>query len=174
MAKVRMMKIAFLDRDGTIISDYPDAVWPTIKAPKFLPGAIDALAALRHKGYEIIIVTNQYLIGEGLIAQAQYDTFSASMLQVLATHGIQVLDIFYCPHRRDSGCACLKPKPGMIEAALTRHPRIDLRQSFLAGDSPCDVELAEGIGVRAFSIDFESGRSGVTKVARLSDVVAFV
>jgi D-glycero-D-manno-heptose 1,7-bisphosphate phosphatase len=171
---MRMMKVAFLDRDGTIVSDYPDDFWHTVREPEFLPGAIEALAALRHKGYQIIIVSNQYLIDEGLITQEQYDTFSARMLKVLATHGIQVLDIFYCPHRRDSGYACMKPKPGMIEAALTRHPSIDLSQSFLAGDSPCDVELAERIGLRAFSIGFESGRSGVTKVAWLSDVVAFV
>jgi D-glycero-D-manno-heptose 1,7-bisphosphate phosphatase len=171
---MQMMKVAFLDRDETIVSDYPDDFWHTVREPEFLPGAIEALAALRHKGYQIIIVSTQYLIDEGLITQEQHDSFSASMLQVLATHGIQVLDILYCPHRRDSRCACMKPKPGMIEAALARHPGIDLSQSFLAGDSPCDVELAERIGLRAFSIGFEAGCSSVTKVARLSDVVAFV
>ncbi len=168
------MKIAFLDRDGTIVSEYPDEVWPTISVPEFLPGAIEALTAFRRKGYEIIIVTNQYLIGEGLITPQQYDLFTARMLDALSKHDIQVLDIFYCPHRRDSGCACLKPKPGMIEAALKRHPSINLSHSFLAGDSPCDVELAEQVGLRAFSIGFESGLGGVTKVASLRDVVPFV
>jgi D-glycero-D-manno-heptose 1,7-bisphosphate phosphatase len=94
---MQMMKVAFLDRDGTIVSDYPDEFWHQVREPAFLPGAIEALAALRHKGYQIIIVSNQYLIGEGLITQEQYDTLSASMLQVLATHGIQVLDIFLLP-----------------------------------------------------------------------------
>jgi D-glycero-D-manno-heptose 1,7-bisphosphate phosphatase len=168
------MKIAFLDRDGTIVSEYPDEVWPSISVPEFLPGAIEALTAFRQKGYEIIIVTNQYLIGEGHITREQYDLFTARMLETLTKHGVQALDIFYCPHRRDSGCACMKPKPGMIEAALTRHPSINLSQSFLAGDSPCDVELAERMGLRAFSIGFESGRAGVTKVASLRDVVPFV
>jgi D-glycero-D-manno-heptose 1,7-bisphosphate phosphatase len=168
------MKIAFLDRDGTIVSEYPDEVWPSISVPEFLPGAIEALIAFQRKGYEIIIATNQYLIGEGLITQEQYDLFTAKMLEVLNRHDIQVLDIFYCPHRRDSDCACMKPKPGMIEAALARHPSINLSQSFLVGDSPCDVELAERMGLRAFSIGFESGRDGVTKVASLRDVVPFV
>lgn len=168
------MKIAFLDRNGTIVSEYPDEVWPGISVPEFLPGAIEALTAFRRKAYEIIIVTNQYLIGEGLITQGQYNVFTARMLEVLSKHGIQVLDIFYCPHRRDSGCACLKPKPGMIETALRRHPSINLSQSFLVGDSPCDVELAERMGLRAFSIGFESELAGVTKVASLKDVVPFV
>jgi D-glycero-D-manno-heptose 1,7-bisphosphate phosphatase len=168
------MKIAFLDRDGTIVSEYPDDIWPTVSVPEFLPGAIEALTAFQRKAYEIIIVTNQYLIGEGLLTQKQYDSFTAKMMEVLHKHGIQLLDIFYCPHRRDSGCACMKPKPGMIEAALARHPSINLSQSFLVGDSPCDVELAQRMGLRAFSIGFESGGDGVTKVASLRDVVPFV
>jgi D-glycero-D-manno-heptose 1,7-bisphosphate phosphatase len=168
------MKIAFLDRDGTIVSEYPDEVWPSVSVPEFLPGAIEALTAFERKGYEIIIVTNQYLIGEGLITQEQYDLFTGRMMEVLNRHGIRVLEIFYCPHRRDSGCACLKPKPGMIEAALKRHPNINLSQSFLVGDSPCDIELAERMGLRAFSIGFESGLAGVTNVASLRDVVPLV
>jgi D-glycero-D-manno-heptose 1,7-bisphosphate phosphatase len=168
------MKSAFLDRDGTIVSDYPDNIWPSISTPEFLPGAIEALAAFQRKGYQLIIVTNQYLIGEGLISQAQYDAFSANMLEVLATRGVRILDIFHCPHRRDQGCACMKPRPGLVQAALAKYPGIDLHQGFLAGDSPSDIELAEMVGLRAFSIGFESERSGVTKVTSLSDVVAFV
>ena len=68
------MKAAFLDRDGTIIRDYPDALWASVSYPAFLPGAIDALKLLRRKGYHIIVVTNQYLIGEGLLSFEQYST----------------------------------------------------------------------------------------------------
>jgi D-glycero-D-manno-heptose 1,7-bisphosphate phosphatase len=168
------MKVAFLDRDGTIISDYPDDIWPSMSEPEFLPGAVEALAMFQGKGYQIIIVTNQYLIGEGLITQEQYDAFSTRMLELLAVHGVQVLDIFYCPHRRDSNCVCMKPKPGLVQAALAKYPDIDLPHSFLAGDSPVDIELAEEIGLRAFSIGFESGRSDMTEVVSLSDVVALV
>jgi D-glycero-D-manno-heptose 1,7-bisphosphate phosphatase len=168
------MKVAFLDRDGTIVTDYPDECWPRVCEPEFLPGAVEALVAFRGKGYQLIIVTNQYLIGEGLITQAQYDTFTAKMLEVLARHGVHLLDIFYCPHRRDSGCPCMKPRPGMLEAALAKYPFIDLTHSFLAGDSPGDIALAEQIGVRAFSIGFSVGRRGVIRVTWLNDVVPLV
>jgi D-glycero-D-manno-heptose 1,7-bisphosphate phosphatase len=169
------MKVAFLDRDGTIVADYPDALWPNVGEPEFLPGAIEALEAFQGKGYQFIIVTNQYLIGEGLITQAQYDAFTAKMLRVLAGRGVRILDVFYCPHRRNSGCVCMKPRPGMIEAALAKYPGIDLTHSFLVGGSPGDIELAERIGfARAFSIGFDSGRSGATRVTSLGDVVSSV
>lgn len=34
------MKTAFLDRDGTIIKDYPDIVWKNIIFTKFLDSSI--------------------------------------------------------------------------------------------------------------------------------------
>ena len=57
------MKIAFLDRDGTINLDYPDMDWKNIENPVLLEGAITGMKYLREQGFEIIIVSNQYIIG---------------------------------------------------------------------------------------------------------------
>ena len=51
------MKVAFLDRDGTIIKDYPDEKWSSIKHPEFLEGSIDGMQKLIANGYHIIIIT---------------------------------------------------------------------------------------------------------------------
>lgn len=61
------MKIAFVDRDGTIIEDYQDDVWSHIDEPVFLDGSLRALKEIIGKGYQIIIITNQYLINDGII-----------------------------------------------------------------------------------------------------------
>ena len=143
------MKAAFLDRDGTIIRDYPDALWASVSYPAFLPGAIDALKLLRRKGYHIIVVTNQYLIGEGLLSFEQYSTFSRRVEQALRLQGLAVPDIFYCPHARGVGCACCKPAPGLIHQALQMYPQIALSASIVVGDSTRDEGLAA-----AFSLDF--------------------
>ncbi len=55
------MKVAFLDRDGTIIEDYEDEFWRNVTEPVFIKGSIEGLKKIRQKGYEIIIITNQYL-----------------------------------------------------------------------------------------------------------------
>ena len=59
--KPSYLKIAFLDRDGTIIKDYPDEKWREIKEPEFLEGSIEGLKRLKEMGYDFIIITNQYL-----------------------------------------------------------------------------------------------------------------
>ena len=66
------MKVAFLDRDGTIIEDYEDEFWRNVTEPVFINGSIEGLKKIRQKGYEIIIITNQYLIDEKIISIQQY------------------------------------------------------------------------------------------------------
>ncbi|MCM3744358.1 hypothetical protein M3193_09405 [Sporosarcina luteola] len=53
------MKIAFFDRDGTIIQDYSDEKWSSITQPKFLPGSIETLQEVMQRGFKIIVITNQ-------------------------------------------------------------------------------------------------------------------
>ena len=38
-----MIKVAFLDRDGTINKDYDDNVWKNINNPEILDGNIEGL-----------------------------------------------------------------------------------------------------------------------------------
>ena len=59
--------------------------------------------------------------------------------------GGRISDIFYCPHRPDEGCACRKPKPGLIQQAERRH-FLDLKESWMVGDSVKDIECARNAG----------------------------
>ena len=144
------MKAAFFDRDGTIIKDYPDEQWSYINSPEFLDGSIEALQKVAESGYKIIIITNQYLIGEGFITENNYIEFTSKFLRELNSYDIDILDIFYCHHSRNRGCDCCKPKSGLITQALEKYPEIDLSQSFFCGDSLCDEELAKNINIKFF------------------------
>ncbi len=149
------MKIAFLDRDGTINRDYSDAQWRDVKAPEMLDGAVEAMRRFADLGYKIILITNQYTIGEGIISIEDYRRFTALLLDALAHQGVEVLDIFFCPHGRDEGCSCQKPRTGMIEDACRKYPGIDLTLSFFVGDSAADMELARRCGVKFYGIGLD-------------------
>ena len=136
------MKTAFLDRDGTINRDYPDSQWSGKTVPEMIPGAVEGLRFLQKQGYIIL---------------EEYQNFTDSLIHRLAENGIQLLDIFYCPHRRDAGCGCCKPKPGMIEQALEKYPEMDLTQAILIGDSAGDRILAQSLGIPFYEIA-EEGR----------------
>ncbi len=168
------MKVAFLDRDGTINKDYQDDDWRNIYKPEFLEGSLEALKIIRKKGFQIIIITNQYLINDGIITLSQYRMFTKKILQIVNGHGVEILDIFYCPHSIKENCNCSKPKTGLIDKALKKYPDIELDKSFIVGDSLSDVELGNKIGIRTFGINVSSELLDYIPVRSLLDAAKYL
>ena len=164
------MTVAFLDRYGTIIKDYPDKEQANVKLPEFLEGSIEALKYIKNNGFEIIIITNQYLIGEAIITLEDYRKFNDLFLKTLKQQDISVLDVFYCPHARNQNCDCIKPKPGLINQAITKYPDVDLSQSFYVGDSSCDMELANKFDLKFYGINMNCENS----ISALNDITKFI
>ena len=152
------MKIAFLDRDGTINKDYTDHEWANVKEPELLEGSIEGIQNLIGLGYQIIIVTNQYIINDGIISLGDYHHFTENLIRIFEDNDIHVLDIFYCPHNDLDGCNCKKPKPGMIQKALEKYD-IDLSASIYCGDSESDYLLAESFNIPFYGINYQGHKS---------------
>jgi heptosyltransferase-2 len=137
---------AFLDRDGTIIED-PGYLGDPDKI-RFLPGAHDALRALRAAGYRLIVVTNQAGVARGLISEADVQRVNDRLQTLLADAGVPVDGVYYCPHHPEAGtpeyrrdCPCRKPGPGMVERAC-RDFRLALGRSVIIGDHLSDAGVA--------------------------------
>jgi D-glycero-D-manno-heptose 1,7-bisphosphate phosphatase len=170
------VKVAFFDRDGTIIEDYPDHEWTRIKNPVFKEGAINTLKEVLKKGYQIIIITNQYIIQEGHITIDQYHDITNQMINELKHQNIEILDIFYCPHSKREGCHCIKPNTGMIEQAIDKYPKINLEDSFMIGDSADDVNLAINIGIKGFGIGIGSNdnKGNIYQLNNIKDLISYI
>ena len=155
--KVKMkpsyLKFAFLDRDGTLIKDYPDEKWREIKEPEFLEGSIEGLKRLKEMGYDFIIITNQYLINDGIISLNDYQHFTGKFLKKLKEENIDILKIYFCPHNEKDHCHCKKPKPGMIEQAK-KDFLIDMNNSIYIGDSQVDYLLAKHFTLTFYGINY--------------------
>lgn len=149
------MKVAFLDRDGTINKDYPDKIWSDIKNPEILSGSIEGLIYLRDLGYKFIIITNQYIINEGYISLKDYKEFNRKLINILRNNNIEIMDVFYCPHIKKENCNCFKPRPGMIYNALNKYPNIDIDSSIFIGDSLVDKELAEIFNMNFYGVNID-------------------
>lgn len=147
------MKIAFLDRDGTIVKDYPDAQWRGKVIPEVLIDALVGMKLLNQLGYKIIIVTNQYIINDGIISQTDYEKFTLNLELIFKAEGVHVLDTFFCPHSTSENCNCKKPKTGMIMAALEKYPALDLKNSIMIGDSESDAEMANRMRLPFYRVD---------------------
>ncbi len=81
-----------------------------------------------------------------------------------------IKDIFFCPHTKEENCKCFKPKTGLYEQALLKYPAIDLEESLLVGDSLCDIELGNRVGIRTYGINIKSDLFDYIKIESLADL----
>jgi D-glycero-D-manno-heptose 1,7-bisphosphate phosphatase len=144
-------RAAFIDRDGVLNADHGYVF--RIEDFHWLPGAIDALAALQQAGYALVVVTNQSGIARGLYTPAELDRLTAHIRTDLQRHGVTLAGHYACPHHPDAllpeyrtDCRCRKPQPGMIEQAA-HEIGIDLAASCLFGDKASDIEAGRRAGV---------------------------
>jgi D-glycero-D-manno-heptose 1,7-bisphosphate phosphatase len=148
----KLMKIVFLDRDG-VINRYPgDRLYVTsLKGFKFLPRAKQAIALLAKKGYEIFVVSNQAGVGKGTYSQKTLDGITSRMLTDIQESGGRINKVYYCTHRKEVGCACRKPKPGLLKKAA-REFNFSLKGAYFIGDTIRDVLTAHAAGCKSILV----------------------
>lgn len=154
-----MNKAIFLDRDGTVIKesrtlDNPKGYMKSMDDLYLLPGSIFGVALLNEMGYKVIVITNQSVVGRGIVTEEFVDNVHKEIDRMLLRGGATIDDYCYCPHHPTEAvgkykkvCSCRKPKPGMIFSAAEKN-NIDLKQSYFIGDGVRDMECAWRGGVR--------------------------
>jgi len=145
----------FLDRDGVVVEER-DFLNDSSQL-NILPGVSRALQ-LMHQRFYLIVVTNQSGVGRGLFTEETLFKIHLSLVQQLAEQGSSVDALYYCPHYPEAEvpeyravCQCRKPKPGMVTQAAEQWG-LDIKNSFLVGDRPSDIEAAEAAGIAAFQV----------------------
>ena len=139
------MPAVLLDRDGVINENRAHYVtrWEEFR---FLPRALDALAALGRLGLRLAVVTNQSAVGRGLMTREDLDEIHRRMIARCAWRGAAIDGVFVCPHLPWQGCGCRKPKPGLLLQALAALGEPPER-CVAVGDSADDLLAAKAAGV---------------------------
>ena len=146
------LKIALLDRDGTLIQEPPDQQVDRLDKLALVPGVIPALLRLRDAGYEFVMVSNQDGRGTTAFPEESFRQVQDFVLHLFGSQGITFRDVFICPHTPADGCACRKPKTGLLTGFLCS-AALDRSASVVIGDRATDLELAANIGLRGIRID---------------------
>lgn len=134
-----MQKVIFLDRDG-VINIEKDYLYK-IEDFEFVDGVFDSLQYLQGLGYKLVIITNQSGIGRGYYTLAQYTQLTNWMKKEFEKNGIDIFEVFCCPHAPTEKCNCRKPNIGMIEKTA-QLLEIDYKKSWLIGDKDSDIQTA--------------------------------
>ena len=140
-----MDKVVFLDRDG-VINIEKDYLYK-IEDFEFIDGVFSSLQYLQTLGFKFVIITNQSGIGRGYYSLEQYNTLTFWMKEQFKQQGIDIVEVYCCPHAPDENCSCRKPNIGMIEQAL-KILNIDYKNSWLIGDKSSDIQTAINANIK--------------------------
>ena len=140
-----MNKAIFLDRDGVLIFD-PGHL--AAREQVCLLAGVEALRRLTGRGYYLVIISNQSVVGRGLMTEKDMWDIDAHVRQLLEKKEVTIRASYYCPHYPPvSGvCECRKPQPGLFIRAI-QDLGIDPAQSVVIGDKPTDLEAGSAAGI---------------------------
>jgi len=147
----------------------------------FIEGAAEAIATFNAAGIPVAVVTNQAGVARGYYGIDDVSLVHKYMAERLAEHRAHVDLFVFCPYHpagvveafaRTS--ADRKPGPGMAKAAEAALG-LDLSASWVVGDRPEDVGLAEAVGASAIYVGPERiSRPGVWSFPSLAAAAPFI
>lgn len=160
-----MTRLILLDRDGVINADSPDYI-KDVDEWVPLPGALEAIAALKRKGLLVAVCTNQSGVGRGIIAPAALERIHRRLHARLAELGVRLDGLWYCAHRPEEGCPCRKPRPGMLLDAM-QALGVAPDETLFVGDAVRDIEAARAAGCRSALVLTGRGRAAEAEARAL-------
>jgi D,D-heptose 1,7-bisphosphate phosphatase len=168
-----------LDRDGTIIVDH--GYVGSVDRVEFIDGAADAIARFNRAGIPVAVVTNQAGVARGLYGVDDVARVHRFIGERLAEHEAHIDLFLYCPYHPGGVVEAFarmsedrKPRPGMARAAQAAL-NLDLAASWVIGDRPEDVGLAEAVGASAVYLGPDGcDRPGVFSFPSLAVAASFI
>lgn len=168
-----------LDRDGTIITDH--GYVGSVDRVDFIDGAPEAIASFNAAGIPVAVVTNQAGVARGLYGLDDVASVHQYIAEYLAKFDARVDLFVFCPYHPAGTVEAFartsddrKPGPGMANAAKAAL-NLDLAASWVVGDRPEDMGLAEAIGASAVYLGTgDAPRPGVWPFASLAAAAPFI
>ncbi len=164
-----MTTLILLDRDGVVNFDSKDyiksaAEWEPI------PRSLEAIVALRNRGYLVALCTNQAGIGRGIFTLKDLAAVHDKLKKALNRLGGDLDGLAFCPHHPDDNCRCRKPEPGMLYDMMANLKVAAVDTTFV-GDSLKDVQAALAAGCTAVLVRTGNGKNAEPQAAALGAAV---
>jgi len=138
------MKLVLIDRDGVLVEERTGYV-KSIDELSIYPRALQAMALFKQRGFTCVMITNQSVVGRGIIELATLERIHHFLCDNVAAHGGKIEDVIFCTDHPDKATYRRKPKPGMLIEALEKYGA-DAAKTPMIGDALTDMEAAQKAG----------------------------
>jgi len=149
--------LVLLDRDGVLNEDRADFV----KTPAelvMIADAADAVARLNAANHTVAVVSNQSVVGRGLMSSDDLDAVHATLKNALTAASGHLDALITCTDPPWAATPRRKPGPGMLQEALDRFDATP-ENAVMIGDATRDLEAAAVLGIRRILVRTGKGRA---------------
>ena len=159
-----MIKVLFIDRDGTLIKEAP----PTYQLDdfsklEFYPGMFYYMRKIAEElDYELVMVTNQDGLGTASFPEENFWPLHNLVMKSLANENINFSDIIIDKTFPEENAPTRKPATGLLTKYLDAS-KYDLANSFVIGDRITDMYLAKNLNSKGLWLK-EDAHLGAGKI----------
>ena len=147
--------LVLLDRDGVLNEERGDFV----KNPGelvMIEGSAKAVADLNGAGHRGVLITNQSVVGRGIIPQDMLDRIHDALRTELAKEGGHLDEIYACTDPPWAATDRRKPGAGMLREAMSQFRSV-ADETPMIGDSLRDLQAAASAGCRRILVRTGNG-----------------
>src|SRR5215203_117624 len=174
--KIGGKKVLFIDRDGTMIKEYP----PTYQIDAFekvifYPYVFRYLGKIAEElDYELVLVTNQDGLGTPKFTLEDFQPAHNLIISTFASEGVVFSEELIDRSYPEENLTTRKPGIGMFTGYLN-NPKYDIANSYVIGDRITDVQLAKNLHCKAIWLKNDpklGGKEIKDSMADLEKVIA--
>ncbi len=152
-----MRKVLFIDRDGTLVKEPPvDYQLDTFEKLEFYPDALIFLSKIaRELDFELVMVSNQDGLGTDSFPEDHFWPVHNLMMQTFEGVGVRFDKVLIDKSFPEENATTRKPRIGLLNEYLDS-AAYNLKESFVIGDRPTDMQLAVNLGCQGIYMGTEA------------------
>ena len=154
MEPIKPKPCLFVDRDGTMINEYPPTYQiDALEKVSFYPFALKYLGKIAEEmNYELVLVSNQDGLGTDKFPESDFLPAHNLVMNTFKNEGVVFTNELIDKSYPEENLPTRKPGIGMFGAYLN-NPAYDIANSYVIGDRITDVQLAKNLGCKAIWIN---------------------
>lgn len=149
---MKMKKVLFIDRDGTLIKEPEDEQIDAFEKLQFYPKVFQYLNKIsKELDFELVMITNQDGLGTEVFPENTFWPVHNFIIDTFKNEGIIFSEQFIDRTFPHENAPTRKPKTGLLTKYFSN--AYDLSQSFVIGDRLTDIELAKNLNSKGIYIN---------------------
>lgn len=152
-----MRKVLFIDRDGTLVKEpQVDYQLDAFEKLEFYPDALIFLSKIaRELDFELVMVSNQDGLGTDSFPEDHFWPVHDLMMQTFEGVGVRFDKVLIDKSFPEENATTRKPRIGLLNEYLDS-AAYNLKESFVIGDRPTDMQLAVNLGCQGIYMGTEA------------------